>query len=66
MSIFDRAKSARPRDELVKLEGLARTHPDPEARRRINRELNRQAELVVDEVYAEIAEQDQHRRRGGQ
>lgn len=64
MGIFDRAKSARPDHELVELERIARSHPDPRARRIANREANRQAELVVDEVIAEGNEQDQHRRRG--
>jgi hypothetical protein len=49
----------------VKLERIARTHPDPRARRIANREADRQAELVVDEVTAEINEQDQRRRRRG-
>ena len=57
--LFDRAKSARPDHELVELERIARTHPDPVARRIANREADRQAELVVEEVIAEANEQAQ-------
>jgi hypothetical protein len=65
MDIFDRAKSARPHHELVELERIARTHPDPRARRIANREAERQSKLVVDEVIAEGNEQDQRARRRG-
>jgi hypothetical protein len=64
MGIFDRAKSARPDHEQLEIERIARSHPDPRARRIADREANRQAELVVDEVIAEGNEQDQHRQRG--
>lgn len=53
MNIFDRAESARPYGEQLELERIARTHPDPVARRIARREADRQAELVVDEVIAE-------------
>lgn len=63
MSIFDRAESARPHHELVELERIARTHPNPQVRRAAHREADRQSELVADEVIAAGNEQDQRRRR---
>lgn len=51
--LFARAQSARPYHEQLEIERIARTHPDPVARRIANREADRQAELVIDEVIAE-------------
>lgn len=63
MGIFDRAKSPRSDREQLEIERIARSRPDPRARRIANREADRQAALVVDEVIAEGNEQDQRVRR---